>query len=391
MRAKGKKNPTIAILTGGGDVPGLNPCIKMLVYRASGEGITVLGIRRGWSGILGYHSDDPETSAECVRELHPSEVRTIDRTGGTYLHSSRTNPSAVKKKEAPDFLKKEFKENEREKDFTSRVVMNLEHLKVDAIIPIGGDDTLSFAERLNKEGFPVIAIPKTMDNDVFGTDYCIGFSTAVTRSVDYINALRTSTGSHERIAVIELFGRYCGETSLLSAYLSWVDRAIIPEVPFDPQRLAELIMKDKRANPKNYAMITISEGAKMVGGEMLLSGEPDAYGHRKLGGIGEYTGVILKELTGENILNQQLSYLMRSGTPDSLDQMVAVNYANMAIDLFMKDVFGRLVTLNRGTYTDIPLSIITTGQKRVDVRELYDIEEYRPIVRNVGGKPMFLY
>jgi 6-phosphofructokinase len=391
MRAKGKKNPTIAILTGGGDVPGLNPCIKMLVYRASGEGITVLGIRRGWSGILGYHSDDPETSSECVRELHPSEVRTIDRTGGTYLHSSRTNPSAVKKKEAPDFLKKEFKENEREKDFTSRVVMNLEHLKVDAIIPIGGDDTLSFAERLNKEGFPVIAIPKTMDNDVFGTDYCIGFSTAVTRSVDYINALRTSTGSHERIAVIELFGRYCGETSLLSAYLSWVDRAIIPEVPFDPKRLAELIMKDKRANPKNYAMITISEGAKMVGGEMLLSGEPDAYGHRKLGGIGEYTGVILKELTGENILNQQLSYLMRSGTPDSLDQMVAVNYANMAIDLFMKDVFGRLVTLNRGTYTDIPLSIITTGQKRVDVRELYDIEEYRPIVRNVGGKPMFLY
>ena len=391
MRAKGKKKPTIAILTGGGDVPGLNPCIKMLVYRASGEGITVLGIRRGWSGILGYHSDDPETSAECVRELHPSEVRTIDRTGGTYLHSSRTNPSAVKKKEAPDFLKKEFKENEREKDFTSRVVMNLAHLKVDAIIPIGGDDTLSFAERLNKEGLPVIAIPKTMDNDVFGTDYCIGFSTAVTRSVDYINALRTSTGSHERIAVIELFGRYCGETSLLSAYLSWADRAIIPEVPFDPKRLAELIMKDKRANPKNYAMITISEGAKMVGGEMILSGEPDAYGHRKLGGIGEHTGAILKELTGENILNQQLSYLMRSGTPDSLDQMVAVNYANMAIDLFMKDVFGRLVTLNRGTYTDIPLSIITTGQKRVDVRELYDIEEYRPIVRNVGGKPMFLY
>ena len=230
-----------------------------------------------------------------------------------------------------------------------------------------------------------------MDNDVFGTDYCIGFSTAVTRSVNFVNALRTSTGSHERIAVIELFGRYCGETSLVAAYLSGVDRAIISEVPFDPKRLAELIMKDKKANPKNYAMITISEGAKLIGGEMFLSGESDAYGHRRLGGIGEETGAILKELTGEDVLNQRLSYLMRSGTPDSLDQMVAVNYANTAIDLFLKDVFGRLVALSRGIYTDIPLSTITTGQKRVDVRELYDIEEYRPKIRHVSGKPMFLY
>ena len=391
MEEKSKEKPTIAILTGGGDVPGLNPCIKTLVYRGGTEGINVLGIRRGWAGILGYNPDDPATAENCLQELHPPEVRTIDRTGGTYLHSSRTNPSAVKKKDAPDFLNKEFKEGEIVKDFTSHVLKNLEHLNVDAIIPIGGDDTLGFGDRLHREGFPVIAIPKTMDNDVFGTDYCIGFSTAVTRSVEYINALRTSTGSHERVAVIELFGRYCGETSLLSAYLAWVDRAIIPEVPFDPRKLAELIMKDKRANPKNYAMITISEGAKMVGGEMALSGEPDAYGHRKLGGIGEETGAILKEITGENILNQQLSYLMRSGTPDSLDQMVAVNYANMAIDLFLKGVFGRLVTLNRGTYTDIPLGIITTGQKKVDVRELYDIEEYRPMIRNVVGKPMFLY
>ncbi len=385
-----KKKPVIAILTGGGDVPGLNPCIKMLVYRGESEGIKILGVRRGWAGILEYNPEDSAANKNCVQELHPPEVRTIDRTGGTYLHSSRTNPSSVKKKDAPEFLKKEFKE-EKVKDFTSHVIRNLEHLKVDAIIPIGGDDTLNFAERLSKKGFPVIAIPKTMDNDVFGTDYCIGFSTAVTRSVEYINALRTSTGSHERIAVIELFGRYCGETSLLSAYLAWVDRALIPEVPFDPRRLAELIVKDKRANPKNYAMIAISEGAKMVGGDMVFSGEPDAYGHRKLGGIGEQTGALLKELTGENILNQQLSYLMRSGTPDSLDQMVAVNYANMAIDLVLKGVFGRLVTLNRGTYTDIPLSVITTGQKRVDVRELYDIEEYRPMIRNVSGKPMFLY
>ena len=391
MKKGTKRKPTIAILTGGGDVPGLNPCIKTLVYRSASEGIRVLGIRRGWAGLLEYNRSDSKIAKSCFQELEPAEVRTIDRSGGTYLHTSRTNPSAVSKVKSPNFLKKQFKKGEDKKDFTAHVLNNLEYLKVDAIIPIGGDDTLSFAERLHREGFPVIAIPKTMDNDVFGTDYCIGFSTAVTRSVSFIHALRTSTGSHERIAVIELFGRYCGETSLISAYLAGVDRAIISEVPFDPKKLANLIMNDKRANPKNYAMITISEGAKIVGGDVMLSGESDAYGHRRLGGIGEETGAILKELTGENVLNQRLSYLMRSGAPDSLDLMVAVNFANMAIDLFLKGVFGRLIALSRGIYTDIPLSSIMTGQKRVDVRELYDVEEYRPKVLHVGGKPMFLY
>lgn len=391
MKKRGKKAQTVAILTGGGDVPGLNPCIKALVYRASSEGIRILGIKRGWAGLLNYNPADPETAESCTRQLEPPEVRTIDRSGGTYLHTSRTNPSAVKINQAPDFLKKSFKKKDEIKDLTNHVLKNLELMGIDAVIPIGGDDTLSFAERLHSEGFPVIAIPKTMDNDVFGTDFCIGFSTAVTRGVGFIHALRTCTGSHERIAVIELFGRYCGETSLISAYLAGVDRAIISEVPFDPKRLAELIMKDKKNNPKNYAMITISEGAKMIGGQMLLSGESDAYGHRRLGGIGEETGAILKELTGEDVLNQRLSYLMRSGAPDSLDLMVAVNFANMAIDLFMKGTFGRLVALSRGIYTDIPLSTITTGQKRVDVRELYDVQEYRPKVRHVGGKPMFLY
>jgi 6-phosphofructokinase 1 len=262
---------------------------------------------------------------------------------------------------------------------------------VDVLIPIGGDDTLSFGERLHREGFPVIAIPKTMDNDVFGTDYCIGFSTAVTRSVNFIHALRTSAGSHERIAVIELFGRYCGETSLISAYLAGVDRAIISEVPFDPERLAGLVVADKRSNPSNYAMITISEGAKMIGGVVVQSGEADAYGHRKLGGIGMQTGEALKRLTGEDIIFQQLSYLMRSGAPDSLDLMVAVNYAHMAISLAQKGMAGRMIALHQGIYTDIPLSTITTGQKRVDVRELYDMEQYRPKVRHVMGKPMFLY
>ncbi|MBW1803729.1 MAG: 6-phosphofructokinase, partial [Deltaproteobacteria bacterium] len=368
MVKKENKKRTVAILTGGGDVPGLNPCIKTLVYRAHSEGIQIIGIRRGWAGIMEYERENPKSSPNTVQKLTPQDVRTIDRTGGTYLHTSRTNPSAARKPDVPDRMKTIFKDDDEVLDFTDRVLENLESLKVDAIIPIGGDDTLSFGDRLHKEGFPVIAIPKTMDNDVFGTDYCIGFSTAITRSVGFIHALRTSTGSHERIAVIELFGRYCGETSLITAYLAGVDRAVISEVPFEPGRLADLVMKDKRANPKNYAMITISEGARMVKGEMLLSGEIDAYGHRKLGGIGEETGALLKHLTGQNVLNQKLSYLMRSGTPDSLDLMVAVNFANTAIDLFLKGAFGRLVALNRGIYTDIPLSTVTSGQKRVDVR-----------------------
>ena len=391
MEKTAKIRGTIAILTGGGDVPGLNACIKALVYRGVGEGLKVLGIRRGWAGLLQYEPQDPLSTKACVEELDLGLVRTIDRYGGTYLHTSRTNPSAARRNDVPESLKKKFKKKDAVRDFTDTVLKNLEYLGVDAVIPIGGDDTLSFAERLHREGFPVIAIPKTMDNDVFGTDYCIGFSTAVTRGVGFIHALRTCAGSHERIGVIELFGRYCGETSLITAYLAGVDRAIISEIPFDPKKLAELIMKDKKANPKNYVMITISEGARMIGGEMRMSGEADAYGHSRLGGIGEETGALIKELTGERVLNQRLSYLMRSGAPDSLDLMVAVNFANMAIDLFFKNTFGRLVAMSRGIYTDIPLSTIVTGQKRVDVRELYDVEEYRPKVRHVGGKPMFLY
>jgi 6-phosphofructokinase 1 len=382
---------TIGVLTGGGDVPGLNPCIKTLVYRAIEEGMRVLGIKKGWAGLLNYNPEDPATFEENLVWLDKQMVRTIDRSGGTHLHTSRTNPGAVRSKELPPFLKDQFPQGQEKGDFTKHILRNLAALGVDVLTPIGGDDTLSFGERLHREGFPVIAIPKTMDNDVFGTDYCIGFSTAVTRSVNFIHALRTSAGSHERIAVVELFGRYCGETSLISAYLAGVDRAIISEVPFDPERLARLVMEDKKANPSNYAMITISEGAKMIGGTMLVRGEADAYGHRKLGGIGIETGELLKKLTGEDIIFQQLSYLMRSGAPDSLDLMVAVNYANMAVNLAVKRTSGRMIALSQGIYTDIPLSTITTGQKRVDVRELYDIEQYRPKVRYVMGKPMFLY
>ncbi len=382
---------TIAILTGGGDVPGLNPCIKALVCRGIDEGMRVIGIRRGWDGLLSLNPDDPDSFQKNIVELDKPSVRTIDRFGGTFLHTSRTNPSSVKFEHTPDFLKERFDKEKKKMDFTSHILSNLERLGVNVVVPIGGDDTLSFAERIHREGFPVVAIPKTMDNDVFGTDYCIGFSTAVTRSVNFIHALRTSAGSHERIAVVELFGRYCGETSLISAYLSGVDRAIISEVPFNIEKLASFLVEDRKQNPSNYAMMTISEGAKMEGGEMILSGEADAYGHRKLGGIGAITAEAIKKLTGIDIIFQPLFYLMRSGTPDSLDLMVAVNFANMAIDLIKKQSTGRLVVLRNGQYSDVPISTITTGLKRVDVRELYDIEQYRPKVRHVSGKPMFLY
>lgn len=383
------KVKTIAVLTGGGDVPGLNPCIKTLAYRGFEEGLRVLGVRRGWAGLLHYNPDDPASFAPNLVWIEKNMVRTIDRTGGTFLHTSRTNPAAVRPKEAPPFLA--FPEGAAKADFTGHVLRNLAHLGVDVLFPIGGDDTLSFGERLHREGFPVVAIPKTMDNDVYGTDYCIGFSTAVTRSVGFLNSLRTATGSHERIAVVELFGRYCGETALVAAYLANTDRALISEVPFEPEKLARLVMEDKRGNPSNYAMVAISEGATMVGGGLALSGEADAYGHRKLGGIGLTTGQVLKELTGEDIVFQQLSYLMRCGAPDSLDLMVAFNYANMAVSLALEGTSGRLVALSRGTYTDIPLSTVMAGKKRVDVDELYDMDAYRPKVRHVLGKPMFLY
>jgi 6-phosphofructokinase 1 len=340
--------------------------------------------------------DEPDTISEYTVSLDKQVVRTIDRSGGTFLHTSRTNPGMVKREDVPEFLHDpDHPEAEagdtRLRDFTPHVLQNLEHLGIDRLIPIGGDDTLSYGERLHSEGFPVIAIPKTMDNDVYGTDYCIGFSTAVTRGVALIHQLRTSTGSHERIGVVELFGRNSGETSLISSYLAGVDRAIISEVPFDPERLAELVMQDKDANPSNYAMVTISEGAHMVGDKVVQFGEADAYGHRKLGGIGEITGEALKKLTGQHVLIQRLSYLMRSGAPDALDLMAAVNFASLAMDLIGDNASGRMVALHDGTYTHIPMSTVTSGVKRVDVDELYDANAYRPRIRNVLGKPMFLY
>jgi ATP-dependent phosphofructokinase / diphosphate-dependent phosphofructokinase len=384
----------IGILTGGGDVPGLNPCIKAVVNRAEDEGQQVVGIRRGWWGLLHLNPDEPKSAAKCTIKLDNNVVRTIDRTGGTFLHTSRTNPGKVKPVDIPEFLREPGWNSETDtqpRDFTPHVLRNLANLNIDVLVPIGGDDTLSYGERLHKEGFPIVAIPKTMDNDVFGTDYCIGFSTAVTRSVNFLHQLRTSAGSHERIAVVELFGRNSGETSLIASYLSGVDRALISEVHFDPEKLAKLVMEDKRNNPSNYAMVTISEGAQMIGGKIVEHGQADDFGHKKLGGIGALTGEMIKSLTGQNIIYQQLSYLMRSGAPDSLDLMVSLNFANMAMSLLLKKQFGRLMALRNGIYTNVPISTIAEGSKRVDVDELYDRDQYRPKVRNVDGKPMFLY
>jgi ATP-dependent phosphofructokinase / diphosphate-dependent phosphofructokinase len=380
----------IGILTGGGDVPGLNACIKAVVNRVAEEGHEVVGIRRGWGGLAYYNPDDPQATGNDLIALDPGVVRTIDRTGGTFLHTSRTNPGKVRAAEIPDFLDAQAGE-EGHADITPHVLRVLEDRGIDVLIPIGGDDTLSYGLRLHEEGVPVIAIPKTMDNDVHGTDYCIGFSTAVTRGVQFIHSLRTAAGSHERIAVVELFGRYSGETSLVTAYLSGVDRAIISEIPFDIDKLAGMLQTDRKANPSRYAMMTISEGARLQEGDMMLAGEEDAYGHRKLGGIGALTGELLKERTGEPVLYQQVAYLMRSGAPDSLDLMVATNYAVMAADLALENSHGRMVALRGGTYTHVPIGVTKEGVKRVDVDELYDTETYLPKVRHVLGKPMFLY
>jgi 6-phosphofructokinase 1 len=381
----------IGILTGGGDVPGLNPCIKALVYRAVEEGHEVIGIRRGWGGILNYNpSLSFKENALHAIVLDKNAVRTVDRSGGTFLHTSRTNPSNVKAKEVPEFLRKPEATGDKF-DMTEHALKVVNALGIDVLVPIGGDDTQSYSERLHREGFPVVAIPKTMDNDVYGTDYCIGFSTAVSRSEQLIQSMRSSVGSHERIAVIELFGRNSGETSLMAAYLAAVDRAIISEVPFDCEKLAQLIMQDKRLNPSNYAMLTISEGAKMTGGECIETGEADAYGHKKLGGIGQMTADRLKKITGQEMVYQQLGYLMRSGAPDSIDLMVGFNFANLALELINKQIYGRMLAIKKGVYTHVPLSLVTSGIKRVNVDEFYDIDNYRPNIKNLEGKPMFLY
>jgi 6-phosphofructokinase 1 len=380
------------MLTGGGDVPGLNPCIKAIVTRAGALGWETVGFRRGWAGPLRVDPEDEGSVREHVMALDGTTVRDIDRTGGTILHTSRTNPSKVATKDLPDFLRAKHGSGAGERiDCTDHVIGVLEKLRIDALVAIGGDDTLSYAARLHREGVKVMACPKTMDNDVYGTDYCIGFGTAVGRSVDFIDALRTPTGSHERIAVVELFGRNSGETALISGYLAGADRVLISEVPFDIDKLAALIMADKAANPSNYAVVVVSEGARMIGNEVIEAGEPDPYGHRRLGGIGEVLGKALKQRTGQGIVNQTLAYLMRSGPPVALDRMVASAFGTMAVQSLEAGETGLMMALRDGNYGTVPVDTCIQGEKRVDVAELYDPDTYRPIIRRVHGKPMYLY
>ena len=379
----------IGILTGGGDVPGLNPVIKAFVNRVGEAGHSVIGLRRGWSAVLNIDPGDAGSVEAHTMDLDRLTVRTIDRTGGTILHSSRTNPGRVAERNVPSFVTPPA--SDPPYDLTGHAVRVVEGLGLDALVAIGGDDTLSYALRMHEEGVPVVAIPKTMDNDVPGTEYCVGFSTAVTRSVGFINNLRSAVGSHERVAVVELFGRYSGATSLAAGYLGSADRTLIAEVPFDIRRLAAMVVADREANPSRYAVVVVSEGASLIGGDRVETGEADAYGHRKLGGIGEMTGSLIKRITGIGIMNQRVAYLMRSGPPDVLDLMVGFNFGTMAAELLLSGVSGHMVAIEGGAYTTRHLSVLAEGARTVDVDAFYDAENYRPDIRALAGKPMFLY
>ena len=383
----------IGVLTGGGDVPGLNACIKAIVYGAARRDWSVVGIRRGWAGLLQLDPDQPSTLSSGTLELNRQNTRTIDRTGGTFLHTSRLDPSRISADRVPDFLQRRGDLTRPSTgdgliDCTPHVLRVLDWLGVDELVVIGGDTTLGYAGRLANEAVALVGIPKTMDNDVFGTDYCLGFSTAVTRSIQFIHQLRSSAGSHERVAIIELFGRQSGETTLMASYLAGADRALIPEVPFDPHRVAELVEVDRRSNPSNYAVVTISEGAHPLGAAAATQAASEP---RESASAGRVLGDALSEISGEDTLYQQVGYLMRSGAPDGLDLMVADNFAALALSLIDSREEQHMVSLQHGVYASVPIRTISTGLKRVDVPELYDPQHYLPVVTHVRGKPMFLY
>jgi ATP-dependent phosphofructokinase / diphosphate-dependent phosphofructokinase len=382
----------VGILTGGGDVPGLNAAIQQFVWRMEEEGYEVLGLRRGWAALLHvkpYHDAD---NSSWLVPLTRASTRTIDRSGGTVLHCSRINPALTSPDKVPEHLRGSAGTTlpDGRLDLTDAALEVLRYLHLDTLVAIGGDGTLSFARRLHLEGVKVVGLPKTMDNDVYGTDYCIGFSTAVTRSVNFINDLRTVAGSHERFLVVELFGRYSGETCLLASYLARTDRALIAEVPFDRERVVDMLARDKHDNPSNYAVCAISEGAYPAGGQPFETGEADAVGNRELGGVGRFVREALQHHTGERVIYQRLSYLMRSGPPDSLDRLVARNFATLAADLILAGKTGRLVSIQGGRYTTEPLEVVGEGRKLVDVERFYDREAFRPNIVGVMGLPMFL-
>jgi 6-phosphofructokinase 1 len=391
-----KINGTIAILTGGGDVPGLNPAIRAITIRAIREGYRVIGLRRGWAGIVEMIQDKKFDNSENYLELTENIVNKAGRTGGTFLHSSRTRPSHLPKINVPDHLKDKY--TNEINDLTEVVIDNLNYLGIDYLIPIGGDDTLSYGVRLYKEGIKVVAIPKTMDNDVPGTDYCIGFSTCVTRTISITNTLRTSAGSHERFLVLEVFGRYAGFTAMLPTMAGAANRCVIPEYKFDISRLAELLVEDRNNNPSKYSVVLISEGAMFRGGEMVFNdSEKDQYGHAKLGGIGDMVSNELKELSPNfnngkriNVISQKLGYLVRGGDPDAIDSIVPMAYGNLALDLILKGIHGRLVVLKNGRYDNVPIDVVTSRSKIVNIEKFYNTERLRPFYNSFEMNPLFI-
>ncbi len=386
---------TIGILTGGGDVPGLNPAIRAITIRALRDGYKVVGIRHGWGGLVDYSREKGADNDDQILPLTEAIVNRAGRTGGTFLHTSRVRPSHLPKERVPAHLSGY---GEKTNDITKDVIKNLEHIGVDVLIPIGGDDTLSYAKRLHDEGLKVVAIPKTMDNDVYGTDYCIGFSTCVTRTIELTHRLRTSAGSHERFLVIEVFGRYAGFTALLPTMAGAADRCVIPEYPVEVEHLAELLVQDRNKNPSRYSVVLISEGARLTSHEgMSFEGEEtDMFGHRKLGGIGDQIGAALKECSAKynngrrvDVVNQRLGYLVRSGDPDALDSIVPMAFGNLALDLVVKKQYGRLVSIHKGFYDTVPLSSVTSEKKVVAVSKYYNTQRLRPIYQ-FDGAPLFI-
>jgi len=390
------KKGTIGILTGGGDVPGLNPAIRAVTIRAMREGYNVIGIRRGWAGLVDTIRDKNADNSNNFQPLTEEVVNRAGRTGGTFLHTSRTNPSKVKLDRVPEHLRDKY--NDKTNDVTEEILKNLDFIGLDYLIPIGGDDTLSYGVRMYKEGVKVVAIPKTMDNDVPGTDYCIGFSTCVTRTIELANSLRTVAGSHERLMVLEVFGRYAGFTAMLPTMAGASHRCVIPEFKFNIERLAELLMLDRQYNPSHYSVVLVSEGAMFEGGEMVFQDQTtDAFGHAKLGGIGDLVSANLKDFTAKynngrsvDIVNQKLGYLVRCGDPDAIDSIVPMAYGNLALDLILKNVHGRLVVLKNGRYDNIPVDIVTSTKKTVNVDRFYNRDRLRPKFESFEMTPLFI-
>jgi 6-phosphofructokinase 1 len=393
----GKVKGTIGILTGGGDVPGLNPAIRAITIRALREGYRVLGIRRGWAGLVDLVPDKDADNSQHVQELTENVVNRVGRTGGTFLHTSRTRPSRLPLAVVPEHLRDRY--TDEVNDVTAEVLKNLDRLKLDFLVPIGGDDTLSYAQRLHEEGVRVVGVPKTMDNDVPGTDYCIGFSTCVTRTIEMTHSLRTTAGSHERFLVIEVFGRYAGYTALLPTMAGAADRCVIPEYQFSLEHLCELMHYDRARHPSKYAVVLVSEGARMREDvDMSFEGdEPDQYGHRKLGGIGDRVAAGLKECSPRfnagrrvNVLSQRLGYLVRCGDPDAVDSIVPMAFGNLALDLVLSGTSGRLVCLRNGVYDSVPIDVVTGRKKVIDVQKYYNKDRLRPRYETFARQPLFI-